>query len=95
MIMNVLMIGLFIAVFYFFMMRPQVKKQKEQKNYLGNLKKGDKVVTIGGIIGKITEIRSKSYIIEVEGGGKLNVMQSAISLEFSKSLNSETEEKKD
>ena len=97
MIMNLLMIGLIIVVFYFFMIRPQMKKQKEQTNFLGEIGKGSKVVTIGGIVGKVAEVRDKTFIIDVEGGGKLQVLKSAISLEYSRQLNAAqpAEEKKD
>lgn len=93
-----LMIGLVVVVFYFFMMRPQMKKQKEQANYLNEIAKGSKVVTIGGICGKVVEVRAKSFVIEVEGGNRLQILKSAISLENSKAFNAETAddtEKKD
>ena len=54
---SLLMLGLMVLIFYFFMIRPQMKKQKELKNFRENLKAGDKVVTIGGICGKIIEIK--------------------------------------
>ena len=53
---SLLMLGLMVLIFYFFMIRPQMKKQKELKNFRENLKAGDKVVTIGGIHGKILEV---------------------------------------
>ena len=81
-----LMIGLVIVVFYFFMMRPQMKKQKAQQNFMGEIGKGTKIVTIGGIHGKIIEVRDKTFIIEVEGGNKLQIMKSAVSLENSKAV---------
>ncbi len=84
-----LMIGLVIVVFYFFMMRPQMKKQKQQANFMNEIGKGSKVVTIGGIHGKITEVRDKTFIIEVEGGNKLQIMKSAVSLENSKAVQEE------
>ena len=84
------MIGLVIVVFYFFMMRPQMKKQKEQANFLNEIGKGTKIVTIGGICGKVLEVRAKSFLIEVEGGNRLQILKSAISLENSKAFNAET-----
>jgi preprotein translocase subunit YajC len=87
-----LMIGLVVVVFYFFMMRPQMKKQKEQNNFLSEIGKGTKIVTIGGICGKVLEVRAKSFLIEVEGGNRLQILKSAISLENSKAFNAETEE---
>lgn len=93
MLMNVLFIGLMIAVFYFFMIRPQKKKQEEQGKFTDNVKRGDKVVTIGGIVGKIAEIRDKTFVIDVEAGGKIQILRSAISYENSKAINAEAAEK--
>ncbi|HTL82344.1 MAG TPA: preprotein translocase subunit YajC [Bacteroidia bacterium] len=93
-LMNLLMIGLIVVVFYFFMIRPQMKKQKEQTNFLGEIGKGTKIVTIGGIVGKVVEVRNKTFVIEVEGGTKLQVLKSAISLENSKAINAEAGEEK-
>lgn len=70
-----------VAVFYFFMIRPQMKKQKEQSKFRENIQKGDKVITIGGIHGKILEISDKTFIIEVEGGNRLKIEKTAVSLE--------------
>jgi preprotein translocase subunit YajC len=57
---------LIIAVFYFFMIRPQVKRQKDLAKYRSSLKKGDKVMTTGGIYGKIVDVNENTNIIEVE-----------------------------
>lgn len=73
---------LIIVVFYFFMIRPQLKKNKEQKKFRENLAKGDKIVTIGGIHGRIHEVQEKTLIIEVEGGHKLKIEKGAISMDF-------------
>ena len=78
---------LIIVVFYFFMIRPQVKKQKEQKLYVNELKKGDKVVTTSGMHGRIAEVADATFLIETEGGGKIRYDKSAVSLEASKALN--------
>ena len=72
---------LIVVVFYFFMIRPQLKKTKEQKKFRENIAKGDKIVTIGGIHGKIVEVQEKTFIIEVEGGHKLKIEKSAISMD--------------
>jgi len=80
---TILMFGLIFIVFYFFMIRPQVKKQKEQKKFREALGKGDKIVTIGGIHGKIVEIQENTATIEVEGGNRLKIEKSAIAQEFS------------
>jgi preprotein translocase subunit YajC len=72
---------LIIVVFYFFMIRPQMKKAKDQKKFRENIKKGDKVVTIGGIHAKIAEVNDTTFIIEVEGGNKLKIEKSAVSMD--------------
>ena len=74
---------LIVVVFYFFMIRPQAKKQKEQKKFRESISKGDKVVTIGGIHGKVVEVKDTTIVIEVEGGMKMKVEKSAISREYS------------
>jgi preprotein translocase subunit YajC len=84
---QLIMFGLIAVVFYFFMIRPQMKKQKDQKKYVDELKKGDKVVTTAGIHGKIYEIADTTFLIETEGGGRIRFDKSAVSLEASKALN--------
>jgi preprotein translocase subunit YajC len=86
-IMSFLPLVLIIVVFYFFMIRPQMKKQKDGKKFIENIKKGDKIVTIGGIHAKIAEVNDTTYIIEVEGGNRLKISKSAVSMENSASLN--------
>lgn len=76
---SIVFLVLIIVVFYFFMIRPQSKKQKEAQKFRENLKKGDKIVTIGGIHGKILDIDGNTAVIEVEGGSKLKIEKSAIS----------------
>lgn len=80
-IISFLPIILIIVVFYFFMIRPQMKKQKDQKKFREDIQKGDKVITIGGIHGKIVEISDRTFIIETEGGNKLKIEKTAVSLE--------------
>lgn len=75
--MPVMMLAIFV-VFYFFMIRPQVKKQKESKKFREELKKGDNVVTNGGIYGKVAEIKDQFIIMEVEDKMKLKVDKNAI-----------------
>ncbi|MCE7069806.1 MULTISPECIES: preprotein translocase subunit YajC [Dyadobacter] len=67
-----------IGVFYFFMIRPQQKKQKEQKELLGNLKKGDQVVTIGGIHARVYTVEDAIVTLELDKGVKLTVDKSAV-----------------
>jgi preprotein translocase subunit YajC len=84
---------LIIVVFYFFMIRPQVKKQKDQKKYVEELKKGDKVVTTAGIHGRIIDVNETTFLVEVDNG-KIRFDKSAVSLDASKALNTPPVEKK-
>ncbi|MBW4891368.1 preprotein translocase subunit YajC [Mucilaginibacter sp. HMF5004] len=86
-IQQILMFGLIFVVFYFFMIRPQIKKQKDQKKFVEELKKGDKVVTTAGIHGHIAEITDTIVTINVDNNVKMRFDKSAISLEASKALN--------
>lgn len=81
---NLLLIGGIILIFYFFMIRPQQKRQKDQKKFLEEVKKGDSVVTVGGIHGRIVSIDGDTVILEVEKGGKIKFDKSSISLESTK-----------
>jgi preprotein translocase subunit YajC len=76
--------GLMIVVFYFFLIRPQQKKAKDQKKFIEALKVGDKVVTIGGAHGRIAEVDDDTFVIEVERGGRIRFSKSAVSLDNSK-----------
>ena len=67
-----------ILIFYFFMIRPQMKKQKEMKNYREALKKGDKVVTAGGIYGRIAEVAEKTVMLEIDQNVKVKVDKGSI-----------------
>jgi preprotein translocase subunit YajC len=86
---TLIMFALIIFVFYFFMIRPQTKKAKEAKKFRENLEKGQRVVTIGGIHGRIEEVKDTTVIISTEAGGKLRVEKAAISQEFSSNLKDE------
>jgi len=72
------MMGLLIVVFYFFMIRPQMKRQKELTKFRSALQKGDKIVTTGGIYGKIDEIKDNIIILEVAQNVKLKVDKSVV-----------------
>jgi preprotein translocase subunit YajC len=87
-IMSFLPLILIVVVFYFFMIRPQMKKAKDQKKYIEGLKKGDNILTIGGIYGKVIEVREDNTIImEVEGGTRMRIAKSAVSNDTSGNLN--------
>ncbi len=77
---SLIMFGMIFAVMYFFMIRPQIKKQKKEREYRSALKKGDKVVTIGGIHGKISDVKEDTFIVEIMGGNTLKIEKSAVSM---------------
>jgi len=76
---SIIMIVLIIFIFYFFMIRPQQKKQKKLQEAREALKKGDRIVTIGGIHGKIVDIREQTFVIAVEDNTHIEIEKSAIS----------------
>lgn len=75
---TLIMILLLILIFWLFFIRPQSKKNKEMQKFRDSLKKGDRIVTIGGIHGKIVDFDGNTVIIETEGQGKIRVEKSAI-----------------
>lgn len=86
---------LIFAVAYFFMIRPQMKRQKDEKRFAAELKRGDRVITKSGLHGKVLELNDKDYSCVLETmAGKLKFDRSAISLEMSKKLNAPAAAKK-
>ena len=81
--MSMLPLFLILIVFYFFFIRPQTKKNKEQKKFREELKKGEKVITIGGLHGKIVEIKEASVVLEVANQVKVTIEKSAIVMDSS------------
>ena len=77
---------LLFVIFYFFMIRPQVRKQKKESNYRESLKKGDKIITSGGIYGKIYEIKNDSLIVSIDNNVKIQVKKSSVSMDMSQSI---------
>jgi preprotein translocase subunit YajC len=86
--------ALIIGIFYFLIIRPQNKKQKETQRMLSALKKGDKVVTIGGIHGVIQSVKEGSVIVKVDENTKMEFSRSAISSVVSEGKGEKIEEKK-
>jgi len=77
--MTFIFFGLIIFVFYFFMIRPQRKKEKEARLYRESLGKGEKIVTIGGMHGKIVEVQDTTFTVETESGARMRIEKSAVS----------------
>jgi preprotein translocase subunit YajC len=82
-IMTLLLWGGVLLVLYFFMIRPQQQKAKQQKDFVANMKKGDAVVTIGGLYGKITSVDANTVTLDVDRGVKLTFDKSSIAREAS------------
>ena len=81
---------LIIVIFYFFLIRPQNKKQKETEKMLNSLKKGDKVITVGGIHGVVSSVKEHTVIVKVDDNTKIEFNRTAIS---SKELSDEEKAK--
>lgn len=81
---SLILFGGIAIVFYFFMIRPQQKKQKDQKKFIEEIKKGDNVVTIGGVHGKVYATDEDTITLEVDKSTKMKFEKSAVSLDSSK-----------
>ncbi len=86
-IMSFLPMVLIIVVFYFFMIRPQMKKQKDHKKYIEELGVNDKVITTAGIHGRIVEVGETTFIVDVGSGVRIKFDKTAIALDASKAAN--------
>jgi preprotein translocase subunit YajC len=82
-IMQLLPIVLIVVVFYFFIIRPQQKKAKDAKKFREAIGKGDKVVTIGGLHGKVVDVKDQYFVITIANGVDVRVQKSAVSPELS------------
>ena len=77
---------LIVVVFYFFFIRPQMKRSKDQKKFKEGLQKGQKIITIGGIHGRIVEIQDTTVTIEVENNVRLRVEKTAVAMDNTQTI---------
>ena len=85
---SLILMGAMILVFWLFMIRPQAKKAKEQKKFIDNLQKGDKIVTIAGIHGTINKVNEDGTLsLEVSPGSYIKIEKSALSMEWTAAIN--------
>jgi preprotein translocase subunit YajC len=77
-ISNLILFGSIIAIFYFMIIRPQQKREKERQAMLGALKKGDKVVTAGGLHGSVVGIEEKTLLIQIADNVKVKVERGSV-----------------
>ena len=92
---NLLMILILVVMFYFLLIRPQQKRFKEHSEMLGALKKGDKVVTAGGLVGKVDKIGDDEIVVDLGGGTKVTALRHTIQNKVEKDSGSQSESKKD
>lgn len=90
-----IMMGLIFAVFYFLMIRPQVKRQKKHQTMLDALKKGDEIVTRGGLIGRISGISGQKLVVEIQEKVRVRILRSAVESKYdAKAIESKGEDAK-
>ena len=90
--MNIIFLLVIFVIFYFFMVRPQNKKRKELQNMRENLKKGQSIVTIGGIHGKISDVHESTVNIIIDSNTKIKVDKSSISMDSSTKLSEDNKQ---
>ncbi|MDR1742088.1 MAG: preprotein translocase subunit YajC [Synergistaceae bacterium] len=71
-------LAVFVLIFYFFIIRPQKKRQKQHDNLISGISRGDQVVTIGGFFGTVREVRDDTFLIEIAEGVRVRVLKSAV-----------------
>ena len=71
-------LAIFVLIFYFFIIRPQRKRDKQQKNMIDSIARGDQVVTIGGFYGTVREVRDDSFQLEIAEGVRVTILKSAV-----------------
>lgn len=94
-IMNLVFIVGMVAVFYFFMIRPQQKKQKDQQKFSDAVKKGQMIVTVSGMHGKVFEVNSSTVVLEIDRGVKVTFEKTSISAENTNIVFGPKKDKKD
>lgn len=87
---------IFVVIFYFFIIRPQRKRQKEHESLLSGIGRGDQIVTIGGFLGTVKEVRDDTFLIEMGEGVRVRILRSAVQTKRTPAQGQPaTEEKKD
>jgi len=79
-VMNLIFIVFMFVVLYFMMIRPQMKRQKEQKSMIDALAKGDEIITAGGLLGKVTKVNDAYITVEVAAGTEVVIQKAAVTL---------------
>lgn len=71
-------LAIFVLIFYFFIIRPQRKRQKQHESLIGGISRGDQIITIGGFFGTVREVREDTFLIELAEGVKVRILKSAV-----------------
>ena len=77
---SIVMLVAIVVIFYFFMIRPQKKRQKEERTFRENLKRGQEIITIGGVHGKVCDVKETSVIVEIANDVRIEIEKSAIAI---------------
>ena len=85
-ILQALFLALLFAIFYFLIIRPQRRRQKQQQDLMSGLRTGDRVITIGGIYGQIDSLREDSAILKIESGATIRIARNSIAAKQSEIL---------
>lgn len=80
-------LAIFVLIFYFFIIRPQKKRDKQQKNMIDSIARGDQIITIGGFYGTVREVRDDSFQIEIAEGVRVTILKSAVQGKRSPAVN--------
>ncbi|MDR1620937.1 MAG: preprotein translocase subunit YajC [Synergistaceae bacterium] len=89
----VLPLAVFVLIFYFFIIRPQRKRQKQHDSLIGGITRGDQIITVGGFFGTVREVRDDTFMVEIADGVKVRVLKSAV--QTKRTSTPAAEEKKD
>jgi len=73
-------LGVFVVIFYFLIIRPQKKRQRKQEEMIASIRRGDQVVTAGGFIGAVAEVKDDSFILEIAPGVKARILKASIQM---------------
>jgi preprotein translocase subunit YajC len=71
-------LAIFVLIFYFFIIRPQRKRQKQHDSLIGGISRGDQIVTVGGFFGTVREVRDDTFLVELAEGVKVRILKSAV-----------------
>ena len=88
-------LAVFVLIFYFFIIRPQRKRQKQHDSLISSIGRGDQVVTIGGFFGTVREVRDDTFLVELAEGVKVRILKSAVQTKRVVAPAPAAEEKKD